>query len=40
MNDMTAGPQLRLVLEKTFRTHDGVDLFYRHWCQCGNAQIR
>ncbi len=31
MNDMTAGPQLRPVHECTFRTHDGVDLFYRHW---------
>ena len=31
MNDMTAGPQLRPVHERTFRTHDGVDLFYRHW---------
>jgi len=31
MNDMTAGPQLRPVYERTFRTHDGVDLFYRHW---------
>ncbi len=31
MNDMTAGPQLRPVNERTFATHDGVDLFYRHW---------
>ncbi len=31
MNDMTAGPQMRPVFERTFRTHDGVDLFYRHW---------
>jgi alpha-beta hydrolase superfamily lysophospholipase len=31
MNDMTAGPGLRPVHERTFRTHDGVDLFYRHW---------
>lgn len=31
MNDMTAGPQLRPVFERTFRTHDGVELFYRHW---------
>jgi alpha-beta hydrolase superfamily lysophospholipase/SAM-dependent methyltransferase len=31
MNDMTAGPQLRPVFESTFRTHDGVELFYRHW---------
>ena len=31
MNDMTAGPQLRPVQELTFATHDGVDLFYRHW---------
>jgi alpha-beta hydrolase superfamily lysophospholipase len=31
MNDMTAGPQLRPAIEQTFRTHDGVDLFYRHW---------
>ena len=22
---------MRAVEEKTFRTHDGVDLFYRHW---------
>jgi transposase len=31
MNDMRAGVPLRLVNELTFRTHDGVDLFYRHW---------
>jgi alpha-beta hydrolase superfamily lysophospholipase len=31
MNDMAAGPQLRPVFERTFRTHDGIDLFYRHW---------
>ena len=31
MNDMTAGAQLRPVFERTFATHDGVDLFYRHW---------
>jgi alpha-beta hydrolase superfamily lysophospholipase len=31
MNDLTAGPQLRPVHERTFATHDGVDLFYRHW---------
>src|SRR6202790_2454369 len=31
MNDMTAGPQLRPFFERTFRTHDGVGLFYRHW---------
>jgi alpha-beta hydrolase superfamily lysophospholipase len=31
MNDMTAGPKLRPVHELAFRTHDGVDLFYRHW---------
>jgi alpha-beta hydrolase superfamily lysophospholipase len=31
MNDMTAALQLREVHENTFRTHDGVDLFYRHW---------
>jgi alpha-beta hydrolase superfamily lysophospholipase/SAM-dependent methyltransferase len=31
MNDMTAGPKLRPVHEQTFRTHDAVDLFYRHW---------
>jgi alpha-beta hydrolase superfamily lysophospholipase len=31
MNDMTAGPKLRPVHEGTFRTHDGIDLFYRHW---------
>jgi alpha-beta hydrolase superfamily lysophospholipase len=31
MNDMSAGPQLRPRFESTFRTHDGVELFYRHW---------
>ena len=31
MNDMTAGPPLRPTVERTFRTHDGIDLFYRHW---------
>jgi alpha-beta hydrolase superfamily lysophospholipase len=31
MNDMTAGPKLRPVHELAFRTHDGIDLFYRHW---------
>ena len=31
MNDMTAGPQVRPVFEGTFQTHDGVQLFYRHW---------
>ncbi len=31
MNDMTAGPHFRLAHERTFSTHDGVDLFYRHW---------
>ncbi len=31
MNDMAVGPQLRPSVERTFRTHDGVDLFYRHW---------
>jgi alpha-beta hydrolase superfamily lysophospholipase len=31
MNDMTAGPRLRPVFQATFATHDGVDLFYRHW---------
>ena len=31
MNDMTAGPQVRPVFESTFQTHDGVQLFYRHW---------
>lgn len=31
MNDLTAGPQLRPVYERTFATHDGIDLFYRHW---------
>lgn len=25
------GAQVRAVEERTFRTHDGVDLFYRHW---------
>src|SRR3954463_8174671 len=24
-------PAKRPVVESTFRTHDGVDLFYRHW---------
>src|SRR4051794_32358219 len=24
-------PARRPVVESTFRTHDGVDLFYRHW---------
>jgi alpha-beta hydrolase superfamily lysophospholipase len=31
MNDLTAGPRLRPVRERSFATHDGVDLFYRHW---------
>jgi alpha-beta hydrolase superfamily lysophospholipase/SAM-dependent methyltransferase len=31
MNDLTAGPQLRPCFERNFRTHDGVELFYRHW---------
>ena len=31
MNDMTAGLPLRAAQEHTFRTDDGVDLFYRHW---------
>src|SRR5438445_3621553 len=31
MNDMTEGAQLRRVHERTFWTHDGIDLFYRHW---------
>ena len=31
MNDLAAGPQLRQSVERSFRTHDGVDLFYRHW---------
>jgi alpha-beta hydrolase superfamily lysophospholipase len=36
MNDMTVGAQLRPVFERTFQTHDGVDLFYRHWAAvCG-----
>ena len=33
MNDIIAAPlsMKRPVVEATFRTHDGVDLFYRHW---------
>ena len=32
MNDSAAVPSLaRTANEHTFRTHDGVDLFYRHW---------
>jgi len=31
MNDMQVDAQLRPVFERTFATHDGVDLFYRHW---------
>jgi len=33
MNDIVAAPlsTKRPVVESTFRTHDGVDLFYRHW---------
>ena len=31
MNDMSAGVRLRPVDERTFRAHDGVDIFYRHW---------
>src|SRR5215471_21384641 len=31
MNDMQVGARLRPVLERTFVTHDGVELFYRHW---------
>jgi len=28
---------MRVVEEKTFRTHDGVDLFYRHWPAASGA---
>ena len=39
MNDMTAGRPLRPVHERTFATHDGIDLFYRHWpAICGPAR--
>lgn len=32
MNDAAAVPVLaRAAIERAFRTHDGVDLFYRHW---------
>ena len=33
MNDIVAAPlsTKRPVIESTFRTHDGVALFYRHW---------
>jgi alpha-beta hydrolase superfamily lysophospholipase len=31
MNDMTVPILPRLISERTFATHDGVDLFYRHW---------
>src|SRR5204863_2267764 len=31
MNDMSRGVPLRHVEEGTFLTHDGVELFYRHW---------
>ena len=32
MNDSAARTVLpRVAEERTFRTHDGVDLFYRHW---------
>ena len=33
MNDIVAAPlsTRRPAVESTFRTHDGVDLFYRHW---------
>jgi alpha-beta hydrolase superfamily lysophospholipase len=31
MNDMTAGPKLRPAHELAFPTHDGIDIFYRHW---------
>jgi len=33
MNDIAAAPlsTRRPAVESTFRTHDGVDLFYRHW---------
>jgi len=31
VNDVPVGAQLRPVFERAFATHDGVDLFYRHW---------
>lgn len=31
MNDMTPAPQLRPFVENIFPTHDGAELFYRHW---------
>ena len=31
MNDMASGARLRPVEERRFTTHDGVELFYRHW---------
>ena len=31
MNDIRLGAQLRPMFERTFATHDGVELFYRHW---------
>jgi len=31
MTDMAMGLPLRQVFERAFATHDGVELFYRHW---------
>jgi alpha-beta hydrolase superfamily lysophospholipase len=35
MNDMAAGRPARIAEERTFATHDGVELFYRHWPAVG-----
>jgi alpha-beta hydrolase superfamily lysophospholipase len=35
MNDMAAGRPARIAEERTFATHDGVELFYRHWPAIG-----
>ena len=31
LHRQASGPFMRPVEEKTFQTHDGVALFYRHW---------
>ena len=38
MNDMAAGRPARAAEERTFATHDGVDLYYRHWPAIGPAR--
>ena len=31
VSDVAASPTLRPVLERRFASHDGTELFYRHW---------